>query len=219
MAKMKSEYPQINHQYDVCHLSKWVTKKLSKKAKKRDCVELKPWMQSISNHLWWSASTSNGDAAMLVEKWISILHHIVNQHQWKRHQLFRACEHHTMMKRETKSIKWLKPGSLAYIALEQVEKNKNLIKDVTKLTEFHHTGELEQYHSLMLKYVPKCEQFSYSGMIAQTQLAILDRNHNVDRDQATVKCGPNKGDKLFKISCPKQHKNWVAKPIRKNKIS
>ena len=49
MARMKSDYPQIKHQYDVWHLSKWVTNKLSKKAKKRDCVELMPRMQSISN--------------------------------------------------------------------------------------------------------------------------------------------------------------------------
>ena len=90
---------------------------------------------------------------MLVEKWISILHHIVNQHQWEGHQLFKACGHHTMTKREAKSIKWLKPGAPAHIALEEVVKNKNLIKDQAKLTEFHHTGELEQYHSLMLKYV------------------------------------------------------------------
>ena len=77
-ARMKSEYSQIKHQYDAWHLSRWVTKKLSKKAKKRDCVQLMPRVQSISNHLWWNASTCNGDAAMLVEKWISILHQIVN---------------------------------------------------------------------------------------------------------------------------------------------
>ena len=75
-ARMKSEYSQIKHQY-VWHLSRCVTKKLSKKAKKRDCVKLMRRVQSFSNHLWWSVSTCNGDAAMLVEKWISILHHIV----------------------------------------------------------------------------------------------------------------------------------------------
>ena len=121
---MKSEYSQIKHQYDVWHLSSWVTKKLSKKAKQRDCVKLMGRVQSISNHLWWSASTCNGDVAMLVEKCISILHYIVNQHQWEGHQLFKACGHNTMMKREAKSIKWLKPGSPAHIDLEELVKNK-----------------------------------------------------------------------------------------------
>ena len=214
---MKSEYSQIKRLNDVWHLSRWVTKKLSKKAKKRDCVKLMPRVQSISNHLRWSASTCNGDAAMLVENWISILHYIVNQHQWEGHQLFKACGHHTITKREAKSIKWLKPGSPAHVTLEEVVKNKKLIKDLAKRTEFHHTGELEQYHSLVHKYVPKRELFAYNGMIARTQLAILDHNHNVDRDQAIVKCGPNKEQKLFKIPCPKQRKNWVAKPIRGTK--
>ena len=84
---------------------------------------------------------------MLVGKWISILRHAVTN-------------------REAKSIKWLKPGSPGHIALEEVVKNKKRIKDLAELTEFHHTGELEQYHSIMLKCVPKCEHFSYNGMIA-----------------------------------------------------
>ena len=88
-----------------------------------------------------------------------------------------------------------------------------MIKDLAKVTEFHHTGELEQHHSLMHKYVPKREHFSHNGIIARTQLAILDHNHNVHRDQAIVKCGPNKEEKLFKISYPKQRNNWVANPI------
>ena len=69
----------------------------------------------------------------------------------------------------------------------------------------------------MHKYVPKREHFSYNEIVAQTQLAIPDHNHNVDRGQAIVKCGPNKGEKRFKISCPKQRKNWAAKAIRDTK--
>ena len=39
--------------------------------------------------------------------------------------------------------------------------NKKLLKDLAKLTEFHHTGELESYHSLTTKYAPKHEYFCY----------------------------------------------------------
>ena len=67
-AKMKSEYPHIKHQYDVWHLSKSITKKLTKLAKRKCNEELTPWIQSISNHLWWSASTCNGDPKLLKEK-------------------------------------------------------------------------------------------------------------------------------------------------------
>ena len=34
-AEMRKKYPSIIHQYDVWHLWKWVTKKLTKKAKKK----------------------------------------------------------------------------------------------------------------------------------------------------------------------------------------
>ena len=50
-AKMKSVYTNITHQYDVWHLSKWLTKKLSKKAKKKSFGDLKPWIQAISNQV------------------------------------------------------------------------------------------------------------------------------------------------------------------------
>ena len=43
-AKMRTNYSNIVHQYDVWHLSKWVTKKLTKKAKKKTCEELLPWI-------------------------------------------------------------------------------------------------------------------------------------------------------------------------------
>ena len=92
--------------------------------------------------------------------------------------------------------------------------NKKLIKDLAKLTEFHHTGELESYHSLITKYLPKREHFSYKGMVARTQLAILDHNTSVGRGQAEVKAGPHKGEKRFKVVCTKQRKNWVAKEIK-----
>ena len=75
-SKMRTNYSNIVHQYDVWHLSKWVTKKLTKKAKKKDCQELLPWIQSVSNHLWWCAATCEQNADLLREKWLSLLHHI-----------------------------------------------------------------------------------------------------------------------------------------------
>ena len=78
---MSKHYPQISHQYDVWHLSKWVVKKLTNKAKQKGCEELAPWIQSISNHLWWSAATSDGSVQMFWEKWKSVLDHVSNRHK------------------------------------------------------------------------------------------------------------------------------------------
>ena len=37
---MKRIYPDVDHQFDVWHLAKIVTKKLTEKAKKKDCSDL-----------------------------------------------------------------------------------------------------------------------------------------------------------------------------------
>ena len=220
-AKMRTVFPTIKHQYDVWHLSKWVTKKLSKKAKKKGCEELTAWIQCISNHLWWCAATCNGQAEVLREKWLSMLEHIANKHTWKsspKFQFVKKCGHAVMSRREKKSITWLKKGSPSLVALEEVVTNQKLLKDLAKLTEFHHTGQLESYHSLMTKYVPKREHFSYNGMVARTQLAILDHNANTNRSQAEVKKGPCQGEKRYKLLCAKQRKNWVVKEIKTPKV-
>ena len=216
-AKMRTVFPTINHQYDLWHLSKWVTKKLTKKAKKKDCEELTAWIQCISNHLWWCAATCNGLADVLREKRLSMLEHIVNKHSWKsspKFQFVKKCGHAAMSKREKKSITWLKKGSPALVALEDVVTNQKLLKDLAKLTEFHHTGQLESYHFLMTKYVPEREHFSYNGMVARTQLAILDHNANTTKSQAEVKKGACQGEKRYKLVCSKQKKNWVVKEIK-----
>ena len=51
------------------------------------------------------------------------------------------------------------------------------------------SGNLEQYHSVLLKYAPKREHFSFNGMVARTQLAMLDHNAHVQRRQAIVQKG------------------------------
>ena len=173
-AEMRKKYPSIIHQYDVWHLSKWVTKKLTKKAKKKGNEPLFQWIKCVSNHLWWCSQTCGGSAESLRERWISILNHVVNKHRWKNNKYFHKCGHGRLSRRKERKTKWLEDGSSAYIALEEVVLNKKFLKDIEKLREFHHTGELEVYDSLLLKYVPKRLHFSYKGMVARTQLAVTD---------------------------------------------
>ena len=56
---MKKTYPYIEHQYDMWHLTKGVTKQLTKHGKAKHCEKLLPWIHSISNHFWWCAQTFN----------------------------------------------------------------------------------------------------------------------------------------------------------------
>lgn len=62
---MATEYPDIDHQFDVWHVAKSVTKKLNEKAKLKRNADLLPWIQCVSNHLWWSSATCKEDAEQL----------------------------------------------------------------------------------------------------------------------------------------------------------
>ena len=190
-ALMKSDYPYISHQYDVWHMAKGVVKQLTQKGKLKHCERLLPWIQSISNHLWWAVQTCNEDAQLLTEKWTSIVYHISNVHEWNggKDSKFNKCVHLTLPIEEQHSKKWLRSGSLIHITLKNVVCNKNLLRDIKMLTGFQHTGALEVFHSLLLKYCPKRQHFSYIGMQACIELAILDHNYNTNRKQATTKKG------------------------------
>ena len=59
------------------------------------------------------------------------------------------------------------------------------------------------YHSMMLKYLPKREHFSYNGMIARTQLAAIDNNENAGRGQAVILKGNNAGEARYRRCFPK----------------
>ena len=40
------------------------------------------WVESVSNHFWWSLSRSKTNSAELVERFLSIVHHVINKHHW-----------------------------------------------------------------------------------------------------------------------------------------
>lgn len=104
---MKKDYKSIEHQHDVWHIVKSVKKKLIAKSKFKDCVDLLPWLPAISNHLWWSAATCEGDPDLLVEKWTSVTFHITNVHQWATGEKFLQCEHQQLSEEEEASKPWL----------------------------------------------------------------------------------------------------------------
>ena len=210
---MKKQFPDIDHQYDVWHVSKSVIKKLTQLGKAKGCSNLLPWIRSVANHLWWSSKSCNRQAENLREKWISIIYHTINVHSWENATSFGKCEHNELSLEESQRKQWLRKCSPAHDALKSVVLNKKLLKDLDKLTDFSHTGNLEVYHALLTKYCPKRQHFSYKGMLARTQLAALDHNHNTGRRQATT----SSGEVRYKVVFPKPTKIWVAKPITESK--
>ncbi|KAF2888889.1 hypothetical protein ILUMI_17284, partial [Ignelater luminosus] len=56
--------------------------------------------KDICNHLWWSAQSRGGDAALFIEKFTSILHHIKNEHKWLTDGVWKTCEHKRLTKED-----------------------------------------------------------------------------------------------------------------------
>ena len=119
------------------------------------------------------------------------------------------------MKHDRKETVWLVEGSPAHVALEGTIKSTDLLNDLVYLTNFCHTGGIEVYNSLYNKFCPKRSYFSWYGMIARTQLAVLDFNSTSQCIQTTTQENKNH----FKLSFSKVTQNWVVKKIssKKNK--
>lgn len=47
---------------------------------------------------------------------------------------------------------------------------------------FIHTGRLESYHNVRLKYMPKRIHLKYNGMYIRSILAIIDHNSNLNKN-------------------------------------
>ena len=67
--------------------------------------------------------------------------------------------------------------------------NKKILADIKYLNKFCHMGNLELFHSVLNKYYSKRLYFTLQGMIARTQLAVLDYNCGSNNTQATTKDG------------------------------
>eukprot|EP00731_Ephydatia_muelleri_P024187 Em0016g458a len=71
----------------------------------------------------------------------------------------------------------------------------------------HGTLSCEEIRAKLWQY------FSYMGMQARTELAIIDHNHNTDREQAVTAAGQLR----YKLEYSKRTKKWVVKAIAEHK--
>ncbi|CAH2293082.1 Hypothetical predicted protein [Pelobates cultripes] len=220
---MRERYKAINHQFDIWHYCRSIRLKLSTICRQAMYKELVPWQNSIINHMWAACSYSKGNPILLKEKWLSVMHHIINEHEWDSATLFKKCQH-AEYDQTLEQKSWLKKNGVAYSKLRSFVTDSKLEKDFPHLVHFCHTGSLEVFHSLVLKYRPKRVHFTMDGMVARTQLAVLAHNANVGREQATIQkeqAGTGHiGDLRFKPFFSKRSKNWKIKKIyEKNTIA
>ncbi|XP_072279210.1 uncharacterized protein [Pyxicephalus adspersus] len=184
---LRSDYRNILHKYDLWHLAKSIESKLQAASKEANCAQLSAWVVPAKNHLLWSASTCRQDPQLLKEKWISIACHAANIHQWYSASQYHSCHHSSIRSEEVDTYDWLQAGSAAHHRLKEIVQDKRLLGDLEQLPHYFHTGGLEIFHSLAHKYRSKRHYLPIDDMVAQSQLAILDHNHNISRMQAVVK--------------------------------
>lgn len=177
---MREDHPELVHEFDVWHLCKSLLKKLKLAEKKLPLIA--EWKHAIYNHLWWSCMTCDGDDNILLEKFHSVLKHITNQHVWNDGDNLSQCEHPELDSDATERKKWIVKDSDVHSKLEKIILDKRFNKDLRHAKNYCHTGQLESYHNVRLKYMPKRTHFSYNGMNIRSIIAALDHNHNVDRE-------------------------------------
>lgn len=141
--------------------------------------------------------TCEGNDDVLVEKFTSLLHHITNEHSWKGNSHFHQCAHEEHDDDDIRDIEWLDPASHDFRLLSSVVQDANFIKDLRHTKHYCHTGSLESYHNVRLKYLPKKSHFSYDGMVLRGMLAIIDHNVNVGREVNRTEVRYSKPTKKF----------------------
>ena len=90
---------------------------------------------------------------------------------------------------------------------------KTILADIKYLSKFCQVGNLGILHSVLNKYCPKRLHFTLEGLIARTQLAVLDYNCGSNNTQATTKDGKRRYKQIFS----KVTQKWAVKKISEPK--
>ena len=84
-----------------------VTKVLTKIAKVSGCESLGEWIKPCTNHLYWSArTTQDGNREVIWAKFSSFLSHVINKHENLDNPVFNKCAHDEQIQPR----KWLDKG-------------------------------------------------------------------------------------------------------------
>eukprot|EP00112_Aurelia_sp_Birch-Aquarium-sp1_P016508 Seg3753.2 transcript_id=Seg3753.2/GoldUCD/mRNA.D3Y31 product="hypothetical protein" protein_id=Seg3753.2/GoldUCD/D3Y31 len=195
------------HSLDVWHKAKSLAKQLHKAAKGKDCEGLKEWIPSIVNHFWYSCQVANGDVQKLKDCWFGTVHHVCGEHKWSSSE----CMHGPLVTKEPKTF--LCKTSKAAAALRSVVFDKKILANFERYVTFRHTGNVENFNSMLTKYAPKRIAFEYIYFIARMALAAIDHNLHLYRPLAESR----EGNQLFKKKYNRRTKAYHAEPVKSAK--
>ena len=83
--------------------------------------DIKPWIPSICNHVWWCSRQAEGDPDKLEGMWRNLLYHISNRHTFPG-KIVTRCGHHPLSPDDIRKKRWLLKDSQAFIALEKTNR-------------------------------------------------------------------------------------------------
>ncbi|XP_028414075.1 uncharacterized protein LOC114537143 [Dendronephthya gigantea] len=174
---MREKLANLNHYFDIWHLKK-VTKVLTKLAKLTGCELISEWIRPCTNHLFWSArTTQNRNGDVIWAKFSSFFSHVVNKHKNLKNPLFNKCAHED----EIQPRKWLDEDSVAYEKMVGALTNTRLMNGIKKASPVSQTSCLEGFHSVLNQFSPKMIGYSYPGMFCRHALAVIHFNENLNR--------------------------------------
>ena len=176
------------------------------------------WRKAIINYFWHCCERWGGDGDKLIEMFHSCLMHVTNSHKWttssfkrlrgkKKYPLFNlvlACLHCKLTRKGLRRTPWLQKGSDAFKKLFKMLTEKTLCDDIKHCKDFRHTGHLENYHNVRLKYLPKRQHYSYHTTVINSMITAIEVNHNSPEPSAV-----NTSKKI--VSYSKAAGQWVLK--------
>ncbi|KAG0433501.1 hypothetical protein HPB47_019865 [Ixodes persulcatus] len=117
---METHEPGIDHFFDIWHISKSVKKKLTAASKRAGCQDLQIWIQTATNHMYWSARAAGGDKKLLIDIWLSMHNHVINKHSGHE-GTYGRCLHGDMPE---PTRQWMDPKYVGKLIKEAMESSK-----------------------------------------------------------------------------------------------
>ena len=158
-------------------------------------------IKAIINDLWYACQNCDRDPDILREKWASLIYPIMDI-GWNFLRHFHQCDHPPLVEDEPRKKKWPTTDSPAHFKERHSGSKHHRCHKETS----NGCPGLESFHSLINKYSPNWQSFSHKGMIVCTELAVLDHNDNLEKEQATTADGTPR----FNVVLSKRTKHWFS---------
>ena len=128
---LREDHPEIIHEYDLWHITKGLKKKLNKTGNK----QVLQWQPAIANHLWYSAATCDSNADILKTKWLSMMYHIQNKHNWglALGTEMTRCDHEPYSAEEASQRPWISEESDAFGIIQRIVSSNSLLSDLERV--------------------------------------------------------------------------------------